>query len=462
MAGGGGSAKTGVANGFEIYELFHDGHHFVAEEIQRHETGSEVVMNMSIRNVDRKSLLVVGQESHSQMFVINSKVGKLPPRETANRRESSTELRQRKTRERTESVGHEKSDSSEINRMKRVYFDIKAADSIQTDFTQNEPLQRVVRICPSGKFMATGGLDGHIRVWNFPRMTPLTDVSAHTKEIDDIDFSPDSRNVLSVSKDGLAIVWAVNTGKELMKLQWSPPEGVKYLFKRCRYATIEGKSDRYRLFTLSNPFGKAGKQKGFLQQWNTETGRLNNIAGIDESLSALAVRDDGRFVAVGTMFSGSVSIYIAFSLQKVLHVSGAHSMFVTGLEFIPVLVKDAPPISSDSEASVVSFSVDNRICIHSLQYRRKLYKSEFSLLRINVSFIFRYLPRMDCNHSNNRHSISDLPLVFLLSNLNRKKNSSNCKCYQVCGWLSICFENIISLIKKLNIIRHFVEMLLCF
>lgn len=371
MAGGGGSAKTGVANGFEIYELYHNGQHFVAEEIQRHETGSEVIMNMSMMNIDKKSLLVVGQESHSQMFVINTKVGQLPPKESFNRRESSTDVRQRKNRERTESVSHSKGDE-DPTRMRRVYFDIKAADSIQTDFTQNEPLQRVVRISPNGKFMATGGLDGHIRVWNFPRMTPLADIAGHVKEIDDIDFSPDSKQILSIAKDGLAVVWAANTGKEIMKLQWTPPEGVKYLFKRCRYATIEGNASRYRLFTLSNPFGKSGKQKGFLQQWNTETGRLNNIAGIDESLSALAVRDDGRFLAVGTMFSGSVSIYIAFSLQKVLHVAGAHAMFVTGLEFIPVLVKDAPPISSDTEASVVSFSVDNRICIHSLQYRRKL------------------------------------------------------------------------------------------
>lgn len=372
MAGGGGSAKTGVANGFEIYELFHNGQHFIAEEIQRHETGSEVIMNMSLTTMDKKSLLVVGQESHSQMFIINPKVGQLPPRETVSRRESSTEVRQRKNRERTESISHEKAaDDTDESNMKRVYFEVKSADSIQTDFTNPEPLQRVVRISPNGRFMATGGLDGHVRVWNFPKMTPFTDVLAHKKEIDDIDFSPDNKYLLSVAKDGCAVVWAVNTGKELMKLQWTPPEGVKYMFKRCRYATIEGKSDRYRLFTLSNPYGKAGKQKGFLQQWNVETGRLNNIVGIDESLSALAVRDDGRFLAVGTMFSGSVSIYIAFSLQKVLNVPGAHSMFVTGLEFIPVLGKDAPPISSDTEASVVSFSVDNRICIHSLQYRRK-------------------------------------------------------------------------------------------
>lgn len=54
-----------------------------------------------------------------------------------------------------------------------------------------------------------------------------------------------------------------------------------------------------------------------MQQWDPETGGLTNILGIDESLSSMAVRDDGRFVAVGTMFTGSVSIYIAFSLQVI-------------------------------------------------------------------------------------------------------------------------------------------------
>lgn len=50
----------------------------------------------------------------------------------------------------------------------------------------------------------------------------------------------------------------------------------------------------------------------------------------------------------------------------------AHSMFVTGLQFLPVTNEEGPPISSDAEAAVLSISVDNKICIHSLQQRRKI------------------------------------------------------------------------------------------
>lgn len=388
VAGGGGAANTGIANGFEIYELFHNGEHFCAEEIQRHETGRQIVMNMSMIHVDGRILLAAGQESHNQLFFVTPKVGQLPLFDTSlntkiGRRESSAaaaEIRQRKRTESTTSHDGTPLKTKQAPRresattspdMKRVYFDIKSGDSIQTDFSDNDPFQRVVRISSNGKLMVTGGIDGHIRIWNFPRMTPIFDIKAHSSELDDIDFSPDNKFIISVAKDGFAKVWSTSMGKEVMKLQWTPPEGVKYLFKRSRYATIEGNSERYRLFTISNPLGKTGKLKGFLQQWNIETGRLANIVSFDEVLSALTVRDDGRFVAVGTMSTGSVYIFIAFSLQQVLHVPSAHSMFVTGLQFIPVLDRGAQPISSDAEASVVSYSVDNRICIHSLQYRRE-------------------------------------------------------------------------------------------
>lgn len=65
--------------------------------------------------------------------------------------------------------------------------------------------------------------------------------------------------------------------------------------------------------TESGYFGRT--QKGYLEQWDPDTGNIVNTVAINESLASLAVRDDGRFVAVGTMFTGSVSIYIAFSLQ---------------------------------------------------------------------------------------------------------------------------------------------------
>uniref|UniRef100_A0A1B0C336 Dynein heavy chain region D6 P-loop domain-containing protein n=1 Tax=Glossina palpalis gambiensis TaxID=67801 RepID=A0A1B0C336_9MUSC len=86
--------------------------------------------------------------------------------------------------------------------------------------------------------------------------------------------------------------------------------------------------------------------ENFLQQWDCLTGTLRLAVGIDESLPPLAVaRTACRNV---------------------------HSMFVTGLQFLLVTIQEGPPVSSDKEAAVLSISVDNKVCIHSLQQRHTI------------------------------------------------------------------------------------------
>ena len=59
-----------------------------------------------------------------------------------------------------------------------------------------EPYQKVVKISPlDGKFMATGGEDGILRIWTFPDLNQVKDLEEHNKEIDDIEFSPDQTKV---------------------------------------------------------------------------------------------------------------------------------------------------------------------------------------------------------------------------------------------------------------------------
>lgn len=216
--------------------------------------------------------------------------------------------------------------------------------------------------------MATGGVDGHVRLWKFPQLHKLHDLNAHTKEIDDIDFSPDGTLIASIAKDGKAFLWNVSNGNKQKELTWIPPNALKYMYKRCRFRKLEEGKSETQLFMLSNAV--VGKNLSFLQMWHIDSGNIVKSIPYKETLSALAVSDDGKFVAVGTMFSGSVDIYVAFSLRRALHVPSAHSMFVTGLEFVPTKL-DGPAITSNTETAVVSISVDNKICIHSIPFRRE-------------------------------------------------------------------------------------------
>ncbi|XP_033334554.1 guanine nucleotide-exchange factor SEC12 [Megalopta genalis] len=371
VGGGGGSSKTGVANGFEIFELSHNGTQFVAEEVTRHETGPSVVMNCTAYNNGKRTWIAAGQESHCQLYNVNTKVITVENGEVIKDTDNAKEgLIHRKkaegsnAKERIEEI----KDNSNI-KSKKLQLIVKPSDSVQTDFSKEEPLQRIVRISLNGKFMATGGTDGHIRLWKFPQLHTLHDLDAHTKEIDDIDFSPDGTLIASIAKDGKAYLWNVSSGNKDKELTWSPPNFLKYMYKRCRFRKFAEDKSKTQLFILSNAV--TGKNISFLQMWDIDSGSIVKAVPYKETLSALAVSDDGKFVAVGTMFSGSVDIYVAFSLRRALHVPGAHSMFVTGLEFLPTKL-DGPAITSNTETAVVSISVDNKICIHSIPFRHTL------------------------------------------------------------------------------------------
>lgn len=247
------------------------------------------------------------------------------------------------------------------------------------NFSRNaEPFQRVVRISPNGALMATGGTDGYIRLWNFPQMTKLHDLVGHSKEIDDIDFSPKSKQLATVAKDGKLIIWDVTSGSKIKELTWTPSDDEKSFFKRCRFrkTVADSAAIPQQLFALSKSLpprdrrNRSKTQYGYLQLWSVDLGQIEKLVTYKEDLSALAVSDDGKFVAVGTMSSGTVDMFIAFSLQKVWHVPGAHRMFITDLEFLPTKL-DGPAITSNAEAAVVSCSVDNKICIHSIPFRRE-------------------------------------------------------------------------------------------
>lgn len=60
----------------EVYELSHNGKRFIAQEVFRHETGSEVVMNFACFNDGKRLYLAAGQESHCQLYNVSISVTK--------------------------------------------------------------------------------------------------------------------------------------------------------------------------------------------------------------------------------------------------------------------------------------------------------------------------------------------------------------------------------------------------
>jgi prolactin regulatory element-binding protein len=122
--------------------LSHDGSQFNAEEVTRYETGPNVVMNSATHNDGKRMWLVAGQESHCQLYNIQTKVistenGEILRKSSFPNRE---ELKQRRKSTRNEEINAKRENIEDIRneefkaKHKKLQLIIKPADSVQTDF----------------------------------------------------------------------------------------------------------------------------------------------------------------------------------------------------------------------------------------------------------------------------------------------------------------------------------------
>jgi prolactin regulatory element-binding protein len=57
------------------------------------------------------------------------------------------------------------------NETKHVTFEVEKIKSVRTDFCSDGSFQKCVQIGPDHSIIATGGADGHLRVWKVIQIT---------------------------------------------------------------------------------------------------------------------------------------------------------------------------------------------------------------------------------------------------------------------------------------------------
>ncbi|GFX52417.1 prolactin regulatory element-binding protein [Trichonephila clavipes] len=403
IAGGGGGAKTGIPNVIEIYELINNGSTCRAESVTHFETGSEAIMNCTVHDAGKYFLLFAGMEGNCHVYKIKHSISDEGIEIKEMKPEKQNKVIQRKKSVPDEKVSDSNHSNSDLNCEQpdananvihsRLCFEIKHLESFQTDFSK-DPYQKLVRFSSVANLLATAGADGHIRIWKHPKLNKIFDIEAHTDDVDDLDICPLGKRMVSISRDGHGKVWNLEDGLLLSEIKYVLPSkcgNVKYTFRSCRFGIVEDKND-LALFATLNPARTKPPSQCFICKWDTKHYAQQKLVSAGTDLfSAMAVSDDGHFIGLGTQ-SGSVKIYIAFSLQQIYNVDYVHGIFVTGLEFLPSR-EESRRITGGHETSLISISVDNHVIIHHIPMRPSM--GILSLICLFILTLFTIFVIMD-------------------------------------------------------------------
>lgn len=391
-AGGGGASKTGIKNAVHFLDLQLVGEHqYSATLVHSHDTDTRATMNMAVNN----GVIAAGQDGTCCLLKFKHCGAKAAAKEAGNSGQQGNARRRAGKGDR----GGPDGAAGDTTDMKDETAQISVKDlaEVQSDLNPQDPLQKAVRFSPDLSLLLTGGTDGHIRVWEFPSLKKKFDFKAHEGEIEDLDMSPGNKHLVTVGRDFACSVWSGN--QLAMGLKWNetmPQIADKtYRYMACRFGKVEDQKDALRLYTVQIPHKRDRKPPPcYLTKWEGKSflPMLTSSCGA-EVISSLAVSDSGTFIGLGTV-TGSVAIYIAFSLQKLYYVQETHGIVVTDLAFLPDTLK-GKSIKGNNEAALLSVAVDSRCQVHTVANRRSfpvwLVLVVCGLMVVGIVLLLQYL-----------------------------------------------------------------------
>ncbi|KAM9723382.1 guanine nucleotide-exchange factor SEC12 [Menidia menidia] len=370
-AGGGGASKTGIRNAVHFLDLQLNGeHHYSASLLHSHDTDMRATMNMAVGD----GVIAAGQDG--TCCLMNFKVCTKKGKNVSDKNEKITKEGNARRRvgkgDQVEGDRAAAAQDTSDTKEETTHIQVSGLAELQSDLNPEDPLQKVVRFSPDMSLLLTGGSDGHIRVWEFPSLKSKFDFKAHEGEIEDLDMSPLNKNLVTVGRDFACKVWSGN--QLVMGLHWHKAMPLisekSYRYMACRFGRVEDQKDTLRLYTVQIPHKRERKPAPcYLTKWDGKSllPMLTSPCG-SEVISCLAVSDTGTFLGLGTV-TGSVAIYIAFSLQRLYYVQESHGIVVTDLTFLSGSLK-GKNIKGNHETAMLSVAVDSRCQVHTVTDRR--------------------------------------------------------------------------------------------
>ncbi|XP_040848892.1 prolactin regulatory element-binding protein isoform X1 [Ochotona curzoniae] len=360
-AGGGGAAKTGIKNGVHFLQLERINGQLSASLLHSHDTETRATMNLALAG----NILAAGQDARCQLLRFQVHQQK------SNNKAEKAGSKEQGTRQRKGASPTEKKPKSETQR-EGVELRVENLQAVQTDFSP-DPLQKVVCFNHDNTLLATGGTDGYVRIWKVPSLEKAEEFKAHEGEIEDLTLGPDGK-LVTVGWDFKGCVWQKN--KLVAQLHWQENgptlATTPYRYQACRFGRVPDQPAGLRLFTVQIPHKRLRQPPPcYLTAWDGSTFLpLRTRSCGQEVVSCLSVSESGTFLGLGTV-TGSVAIYIAFSLQRLYYVREAHGIVVTDVAFLPEKGR-GPELLGSHETALFSVAVDSRCQLHLLPSRRSV------------------------------------------------------------------------------------------
>lgn len=149
--------------------------------------------------------------------------------------------------------------------------------------------QKCLAFSTDGSRFATGGVDGHLRIFEWPSMRIILDEPRAHKSFSDMDFSLDSEFVASTSIDGSARIWNTIDGVPLASLTRNSDERIEL----CRFSKDGTKPF---LFCAVQKGNKAVTAVWDISTWN----RIGHKRLLRKPASIMSISSDGKYLALGS------------------------------------------------------------------------------------------------------------------------------------------------------------------
>ncbi|XP_031492334.1 SEC12-like protein 2 [Nymphaea colorata] len=172
-----------------------------------------------------------------------------------------------------------------------------------------------------GSMLASGGEDGHLRVFKWPSMEMIVDQPNAHECVKDLDFSPEGKLLVSLGDSGPCRIWDLTSSAAVASLSGDKGES----FRFCRFSRV---FDSKVLYMAT----KKGEH-GCILTWDSGSWKRTTEKRIAQNpVSAFNISPDGKLLAIGTA-EGDILIADTLSMQVQKKVKEAHLVFVTALEF---------------------------------------------------------------------------------------------------------------------------------